>query len=196
MREGLTEGATPQTWPLPQQLEGLLLVADEPMSLNELARATAHTVAEVRDSVNLLQADYDGELAGPQRGFELRAIAGGYQFYVREHLDPLIRAGMQQRPGQRLSQAALETLAVIAYQQPITRAAVASIRAVNVDSVVRTLVSRNLITETGRDAETGATQYGTTNELLLLLGITSLQELPPISPLIEDHNADIANQEL
>ena len=85
----------------------------------------------------------------------------------------------------RLSQAALETLAVIAYRQPVTRGQVAAIRAVSVDSVLKTLVARGLVAEVARSEETGAVLYGTTDDLLVALGIRSLEELPPLAPLLE-----------
>lgn len=171
---------------LQQQLEALLLVADEPMSAMTLAAAVNTPVAQVRSALAELIADYNGEGAGVQRGFELREVAGGYRFYVRESLDPLIIEFSQQQNPVRLSQAALETLAVIAYRQPISRGAIASVRAVNVDGVVRTLLGRGLITEAGHDPETGATLYGTDDALLHHLGIHSIDELPPISPLLAD----------
>ncbi len=171
---------------LEQQLEALLLVADEPVSAVGLATAVDRPVREVRAAVSALVADYDGEGDGPQRGFELREVAGGYRFYVRESLDPLIADFVQQQSPARLSQAALETLAVIAYRQPISRGAIASVRAVNVDSVVRTLLARGLITEVGHDPETGAVLYGTDDALLGHLGLGSLDELPPIAPLLAD----------
>ncbi|MBC9936043.1 MULTISPECIES: SMC-Scp complex subunit ScpB [unclassified Leucobacter] len=175
------EGAT-----LEQQLEALLMVADEPISAVGLATATDRPVREVRKVIELLTADYDGKGSGPERGFELREVGGGYRFYVRESLDPIIADFVQQQSPARLSQAALETLAVIAYRQPISRGAIASIRAVNVDSVVRTLVGRGLITEAGQDPETGAILYGTTDTLLGHLGVGSLDELPPIAPMLDD----------
>ncbi|MBC9928584.1 MULTISPECIES: SMC-Scp complex subunit ScpB [unclassified Leucobacter] len=175
------EGAT-----LEQQLEALLMVADEPISAVGLATATDRPVREVRRAIELLTADYDGKGSGPERGFELREVGGGYRFYVRESLDPIIADFVQQQSPARLSQAALETLAVIAYRQPISRGAIASIRAVNVDSVVRTLVGRGLITEAGQDPETGAILYGTTDTLLGHLGVGSLDELPPIAPMLDD----------
>lgn len=186
---------------LAQQLEALLLVADEPLSAVGLATATDRPVREVRAALTALAADYDGANgdagsgasgAGsgtPERtprGFELREVAGGYRFYVRESLDPLIADFVQQQTPARLSQAALETLAVIAYRQPIARGAIASIRAVNVDSVVRTLLARGLITEVGHDPETTATLYGTSDALLGHLGIGDISELPPIAPLLDD----------
>lgn len=172
--------------PLEQQLEALLLVADEPVSAIGLATAVDRPVREVRRAIEQLRADYDGAGLGPQRGFELREVAGGYRFYVRESLDPLVADFVQQQTPAKLSQAALETLAVIAYRQPISRGAIASVRAVNVDSVVRTLVGRGLITEVGHDAETGAILYGTDEALLGHLGISSIDELPPIAPLLDD----------
>ena len=176
---------------LEQQLEALLLVADEPLSAVSLATAVDRPVREVRRAIEALVADYDGaasagEAGGPQRGVELREVAGGYRFYVRASLDPIVADFVQQQSPTRLSQAALETLAVIAYRQPISRGAIASVRAVNVDSVVRTLVGRGLVTEVGHDAETGAILYGTDETLLGHLGISSVDELPPIAPLLDD----------
>lgn len=172
---------------LEQQLEALLLVADEPLSVVGLATAVDRPVREVRDAVATLIADYDGASASARlRGFELREVAGGYRFYVREGLDPVVADFVRQQSPTRLSQAALETLAVVAYRQPISRGAIASVRAVNVDSVVRTLVGRGLITEVGHDPETGAILYGTDDTLLAHLGIASLDELPPIAPLLDD----------
>lgn len=171
---------------LEQQLEALLLVADEPVSAVGLATAVDRPVREVRAAISALAADYDGEREGPQRGFELREVAGGHRFYVRESLDPLIADFVQQQSPARLSQAALETLAVIAYRQPISRGAIASVRAVNVDSVVRTLLGRGLVTEVGHDPETGAILYGTDDALLGHLGIGGIDELPPLAPLLED----------
>lgn len=171
---------------LQQQLEALLIVADEPLGAVALATATDRPVREVRDALDALIADFDGHGGGSPRGFELREIAGGYRFYVRESLDPVVADFVQQQTPSKLSQAALETLAVIAYRQPISRGAIASIRAVNVDSVVRTLLGRGLVTEVGQDPETTATLYGTTDALLGHLGIGDISELPPIAPLLDD----------
>jgi segregation and condensation protein B len=175
---------------LSQQLEALLIVADEPLSAVTLATATDRPVREVRAALNALIADFNGSGEGAgsasPRGFELREVAGGYRFYVRESLDPVVADFVQQQTPSKLSQAALETLAVIAYRQPISRGAIASIRAVNVDSVVRTLLGRGLITEVGHDPETTATLYGTSEALLGFLGIGDVSELPPIAPLLDD----------
>lgn len=174
------------TVPLERALEALLMIADEPVSLTTLAGAVSHPVARVRQAVLALAADYDGESAGPRRGFELREVGGGWRIYAREELDDLIADFVSSRQPARLSQAALETLAVIAYRQPVTRGQVSQVRAVNVDSVVRTLVARGLVAEHGHDPVTGATLYVTTDELLAHLGINSVEELPKISPLLDD----------
>lgn len=171
---------------LQQRLEAILLIVEEPQSIVSLATAVGAPTAAVRRVISALRADYDGEGDGPQRGFELREVGGGWRMYVRASMDALVTEYVNAQAPSRLSQAALETLAVIAYKQPVTRSQVASIRAVNVDSVVRTLVARGLITELFTDAETGAINYGTTDALLTNLGINSLDELPPISPLLDD----------
>ncbi len=169
-----------------RRLEAILLVLDEPQSLVSLAAAVAAPVPVVRQAVEALVADYDGETGGPRRGFELREVGGGWRLYVREEYDDVVGEFVNTQAPARLSQAALETLAVIAYKQPVTRGQVASIRAVNVDSVVRTLLARGLITEVFTDPDTGAIHYGTTDQLLVHLGINSLDELPHISPLLDD----------
>lgn len=168
------------------RLEAILMVVDEPQAIVTLATALDAPVAVVRDAIAALVADYDGEGGGVRRGFELREVGGGWRIYVRAEHDEVVRDFVLTQNPSRLSQAALETLAVIAYKQPITRGAIASIRAVNVDSVVRTLLGRGLITEAFADAETGAIHYATTDLLLTQLGINSLDELPPISPLLAD----------
>lgn len=181
------EAAVPptRTTDVARRLEAILLVVDEPQSLVSLAAAVGAPVPAVRQAIEGLVDDYDGKTGGPVRGFELREVGGGWRLYVREEHDDLVSEFVGGQAPARLSQAALETLAVIAYKQPVTRSQVASIRAVNVDSVVRTLLSRGLITELFADAETGAINYGTTDALLVHLGINSLDELPPISPLLD-----------
>ncbi|KAA9143557.1 SMC-Scp complex subunit ScpB [Microbacterium lushaniae] len=169
-----------------RRLEAILMVVDEPQSLVSLAAAVGAPVAAVRQAIDTLVDDYDGRAGGPRRGFELREVGGGWRVYVRPEHDDLVSEFVNTQAPSRLSQAALETLAVIAYKQPVTRGQVASIRAVNVDSVVRTLLSRGLITEVSTDPETGAINYGTTDALLVNLGINSLDELPHISPLLDD----------
>lgn len=169
-----------------RRLEAILLVVEEPQSLVALATAVSAPVPAVRQAIESLVDDYDGRAGGPRRGFELREVGGGWRLYVRAEHDDLVSEFVNTQAPSRLSQAALETLAVIAYKQPVTRGQVAAIRAVNVDSVVRTLLGRGLITEEFADPETGAIHYGTTDALLVNLGINSLDELPPISPLLPD----------
>lgn len=183
-----TGGGVPvvTTTDVARRLEAILLIVEEPQSLVSLAAAVGAPVPAVRQAIQSLCDDYDGLAGGPVRGFELREVGGGWRLYVREEFDGLVSDFVGGQAPSRLSQAALETLAVIAYKQPITRSQVASIRAVNVDSVVRTLLARGLITELFTDAETGAINYGTTDALLVHLGINSLDELPPISPLLAD----------
>ncbi|MGZ0711132.1 SMC-Scp complex subunit ScpB (plasmid) [Coraliomargarita sp. W4R53] len=177
-----------------RRLEAILLIIEEPQSLVSLAAAVAAPVPTVRQAIDDLVADYDGTNGGVVRGFELREVGGGWRLYVREDHDELVSEFVNQQAPSRLSQAALETLAVIAYKQPVTRSQVASIRAVNVDSVVRTLVARGLITELFADSETGAINYGTTDALLVNLGINSLDELPHISPLLDDGSDGFAEE--
>jgi segregation and condensation protein B len=174
-----------ETAPLTERLEAILVIADEPLSLVMLATATSAPVPAVRQAIETLVDDYDGTSGGPRRGFELREVGGGWRLYARAEHDVLVTDFVNTQAPSRLSQAALETLAVIAYKQPVSRGQVASIRAVNVDSVVRTLLARGLVTEVATDAETGAILYGTTDALLVNLGINSLDELPHISPLLD-----------
>ena len=174
---------------LERQLEAILMVADEPHSLVSLATVLERPVTEVKAAIARLVADFDGVDGTVQRGFELREIGGGWRIYVRESFDELVRDVVLSQNSTKLSQPALETLAVIAYKQPVTRSQVSGIRAVNVDTVIRTLVGRGLITEVGTEPETGAILYGTTDLLLTNLGIDSLDQLPPVSELLDDGSA-------
>ena len=171
-------------------VEAILMITDAPLSLVAIATAIERPVNDVRDAVIALQSDYNGANGGPVRGFELREVGGGWRIFVRQDYDWAIRMFIANENPTKLSQAALETLAVIAYKQPISRGQVASIRAVNVDSVVKTLLSRGLISELYTDSETGAINYGTTPLFLELLGINSLEELPLISPYLPDANTN------
>lgn len=201
--ENLTEpeaAAAPSQDQLERRLEAILMVVDEPQGVVHLATALGAPVRSVKAAIEALVADYDGTPRDGKtpggtvrRGFELREVGGGWRIYVRAEHDDLVRNFVLTQHPSRLSQAALETLAVIAYKQPISRGAVASIRAVNVDSVVRTLLGRGLITEAFTDAETGAINYATTDLLLAQLGINSLEELPLISPLLADGSDGFAD---
>lgn len=166
------------------QLEALLMVTDEPLTLGQLTKATGQTPEILEATLKAIQRDYDGDGSGVQRGFQLRHVAGGWRLYTRSEHAEAITAFMIQGATQKLSQAGLEALAVIAYLQPTTRSRVAQIRGVNSDSVVKTLLTRGLIAEDGTEELTGAVRYSTTDYFLELLGLNSIEELPKISPLL------------
>ncbi len=163
-------------------LEALLMVADQPLDEAVLAAAVGHPVAAVREALADLAADYEEQ----GRGFELRNVAGGWRYYTREEFASVVEAFVLEGQQARLTQAALETLAVVAYKQPVSRARVSAIRGVNVDGVMRTLLTRGLVEEAGRDGEHGATLYRTTGYFLERIGVTSLDELPELAPYLPD----------
>lgn len=163
-------------------LEAVLMIADEPLDHLALAQAVGHPPAEVEEALRGLAAEYTEQ----GRGFELRELAGGWRFYSREQYADVVAAFVLEGQHAKLSQAALETLAVVAYRQPISRSRISAIRGVNVDGVVRTLVTRGLIVELGNDAETGAILYGTTNYFLERMGLGGLDELPELAPMLPD----------
>lgn len=167
--------------PLCEQLEAVLMVVDEPVTVAQLAEATGGDHDAVASGLAALAQDYDGLSGGPRRGFELRELAGGWRIYSRPAHADVVERFVVEGQTSRLTQAALETLAVVAYLQPVTRSRVAGIRGVNSDSVMRTLVSRGLVAEAGTDPQTGAVLYETTGYLLQTLGLGSLQELPKLS---------------
>ncbi|MBN9104041.1 MAG: SMC-Scp complex subunit ScpB [Propionibacteriaceae bacterium] len=166
-------------------LEALLMLATEPMAAAELAEATGEPVADVEEALRALASFY--EETG--RGFELRQVGGGWRYYTRSEHAELIATWLLEGQRGTLSQAALETLAVVAYLQPISRGRVSSVRGVNVDGVMRTLTARDLIVEVGRDDETGARLFGTTGYFLERMGLNSLDELPPLAPHLPDAGA-------
>jgi segregation and condensation protein B len=180
-----TENAE-KTRDVSRELEAVLMVADQPQSAVELASALDVPVAQVKAVIADLVADFDGKKEGPERGFELREVGGGWRIYVRDSYDSIVSQVVHDQTPGKLSGAALETLAVIAYKQPVTRGQVSAIRAVNVDSVMRTLHNRGLIRESHTDPETNAIFYVTTDLLLAELGIESIEQLPPLSPLLDD----------
>lgn len=171
-------------------IEAILMITDAPISIMAIAAALERPVNEIREAIDFLKSEYDGQPGDTPRGFELREIGGGWRIYVRAEFDWAVKMFVANENPTKLSQAALETLAVIAYKQPISRGQIASIRAVNVDSVVRTLYSRGLITELYTDSESGAIHYGTAPLLLEVLGINSIEELPLISPYLPDANSN------
>lgn len=162
---------------LPAALEALLLVADEPMPLATLATLTRVPEDQVLKTLHDLAQEY----AIQGRGFDLREVGGGWRFWTRDNCSQVVERFVLDGQHGRLSQAALETLAVVAYRQPVTRGRITAIRGVNVDGVVRTLVTRGLIEESGHDHETGAHLYRTTPYFLERLGLKSLEDLPPIA---------------
>lgn len=163
--------------------EAVLMITEEPVSAVELAQVLEIPEHQVIAVLDALRLDIDGITEGTRRrGYELREIAGGYRYYSRADYAEQVSAFVLGGATTRLSQAALETLAVIAYRQPVARSQVAAIRGVNVDGVVRTLVTRGLVDTAGTDPLTGATLYVTTADLLERLGINSVQELPQLSP--------------
>ncbi|HET6910587.1 MAG TPA: SMC-Scp complex subunit ScpB [Mycobacteriales bacterium] len=168
--------------PLRAALEAVLLVVDEPIAEVVLAQVVERPTDEVAQVLRELAADYD---AGG-RGFELRNVAGGWRFYTRASCAGFVERFVRDGQQARLTQAALETLAVVAYRQPVSRSRVAAIRGVNVDAVMRTLVNRGLVTEVGSESDSGAILYGTTSHFLERLGLASLDDLPPLSDYLPD----------
>lgn len=166
-------------------LESVLLVVDSPVTEQALAVAVDRGVAEVHAEL-VAMAD---RLRAARSGIDLREIGGGWRFYTRDRFAPVVERFVLDGQQSRLSRAALETLAVIAYRQPVTRARIAGVRGVNVDGVIRTLVARGLIEEVGTDGETGAMQYRTTELFTERLGLNSLEELPEIGPLLPEVDA-------
>jgi len=168
--------------PLPAVLEAVLLVTDEPVPTVTLAQVVERPTGEVQAVLERLAAEY----AETGRGFELRQVAGGWRLYTRADCAPYVERFVLDGQQARLTQAALETLAVIAYRQPVTRQRVSAVRGVNVDGVVRTLLARGLVIEAGADEDTGATRYRTTPYFLERLGLQSLEELPSLAPLLPE----------
>jgi segregation and condensation protein B len=163
-------------------LEAVLFVVDAPVTVAALAAALQQPTAGVEHALERLRASYDERNAG----IEVREVAGGVRVFTRPAHARHVEAFLQDGQRTRLSQAALETLAVIAYRQPVTRGRVSAIRGVNVDGVVRTLLSRGLIVEVGSDPETGGGLYRTTELFLERMGLQTLDELPSLAPLLPE----------
>jgi segregation and condensation protein B len=167
---------------LARQLEGILMVVEEPIEELVLAQVTEFPTNEVVAALEELAASYERE----GRGFQLRKVAGGWRYYSHPDLAPVVEKFVLDGQQTRLTQAALETLAVIAYRQPISRARISAIRGVNVEAVMKTLVNRGLVEESGNDQESGAILYRTTSFFLEKLGISALEDLPPVAPFLPD----------
>jgi segregation and condensation protein B len=167
---------------LEKALEALLLVVDTPVEEDVLATALGTSVDRVIDTLNRMA----GHLSEHERGLDLRRAGGGWRFYTRDKYAPYVEKMLLDGQRAKLTRAALETLAVIAYRQPVTRARVAAVRGVNCDGVIRTLLARGLVEETGTDVDTGGYLYRTTELFLERLGLSSLEDLPPIAPLLPE----------
>ncbi|GGT29603.1 hypothetical protein GCM10010176_087880 [Nonomuraea spiralis] len=184
-REEAAEPAGPE---LGAALEAILMVVDEPVAEITLAQVLERPTHEVSAALRGLAAEYT--VAG--RGFDLREVAGGWRFYTRADCAPLVERFVRDGQQTRLTQAALETLAVVAYRQPVSRARVAAVRGVNSDGVMRTLVARGLVEEAGTDPESQAVLYRTSSYFLERLGLRDLSELPELAPFLPD---DVENLE-
>lgn len=163
-------------------LEAILMVADQALDKVQLASVVGHPVEAVQEALDALAAEYTDQ----GRGFELRHVAGGWRFYTRDEFAGVVESFVLEGQQARLTQAALETLAVVAYKQPVSRARVSAVRGVSVDGVMRTLLTRGLVEEAGQDVDTGANLYRTTTYFLDRIGITSLEELPELAPYLPD----------
>jgi segregation and condensation protein B len=166
-------------------VEAVLMVVEEPVTELALATTLQLPPPQVADLLAGLKAEY--EAAG--RGFELRQVAGGWRIFSRAEYAPVVERFLIDGQQARLTQASLETLAVVAYRQPVSRSRVSAVRGVNVDGVMRTLVTRGLVEERGVDGESGAVLYGTTSYFLERLGLTSIDELPALAPFLPEIDA-------
>lgn len=166
-------------------LEALLLVIDAPTDEESLAAALDQPVARVRPALHRLADAY----AAGARGVDLRKVGAGWRFYTRDAYAPFVERLLLDGQRAKLTRAALETLAVVAYRQPVTRARVAAVRGVNCDGVLRTLLTRGLVAEAGVEPSTQGTLFCTTETFLERLGLASIEELPPLAPLLPDVDA-------
>jgi segregation and condensation protein B len=163
-------------------IEAILLVVDEPVSEVVLAQVVEQPTERISSLLEALAEEY----GAAERGFELRRAAGGWRLYTRPRFAAYVEKFVLDGQQVRLTQAALETLAVVAYKQPVTRARISAIRGVNCDGVVRTLMSRGLIEECGSEPDSGAFLYRTTTLFLEKLGLDDLGQLPPLAPFLPD----------
>jgi segregation and condensation protein B len=163
-------------------VEAVLRVTDTPVTEAAIGAAVGHTAGHVR----ALLAELADRYTAANSGIELREFGGGWRFYTRDRFAPVVERFVLDGAQSRLSRAAMETLAVVAYRQPVTRARIAAVRGVNVDGVIRTLMSRGLIQDCGIDADTGGTLYRTTDMFLERMGLGDLTELPSLGPLLPE----------
>ena len=173
-------------------LEALLFVTDEPLPAPRVAKLLEIPEAEVTEALEALAAEY----ARDERGFQLREVAGGWRMYSHPAFHPVIEKMVLSWDTRRLSQAALEALAVIAYHQPVTRQGVNAVRGVNSEAVISSLVEKGLVREAGRDrAQGNAVIYGTTRTFLEKFGLKDLDELPPLEEFAPDAATETAIRE-
>jgi segregation and condensation protein B len=173
---------------LEPSLEAILLVSDEPVPATVLAQVLELPRETIATALHRLAESYTAQ----GRGFDLREVAGGWRFYTRGEFAPVVEKFVRDGQEVRLTQAALETLAVVAYRQPVGRAQVSAVRGVNCDGVMRTLSLRGLVEEAGTDQETGAILFRTTSYFLERLGLASLDQLPELAPFLPDQLDDEA----
>ncbi|MFJ2114965.1 MULTISPECIES: SMC-Scp complex subunit ScpB [unclassified Streptomyces] len=166
-------------------LEAVLMVVDEPATEEHLAEVLGRPRRAVADALRALADEYTAQ----RRGFELRTVAGGWRFCTRPAYAKAVEAFVLDGRQARLTQAALETLAVVAYRQPVSRSRVSAVRGVNCDGVMRTLLQRGLVAEAGAEPETGAILYRTTNYFLERMGLRGLDELPELAPFLPEADA-------
>ncbi|WP_030187506.1 SMC-Scp complex subunit ScpB [Streptomyces violaceorubidus] len=166
-------------------LEAVLMVVDEPATEERLAKILQRPRRRIADALRELADEY----AVQGRGFELRLVAGGWRFYSRPEYAAAVEGFVLDGQHARLTQAALETLAVVAYRQPVSRSRVSAVRGVNCDGVMRTLLQRGLVEESGTEPETGAILYVTTNYFLERMGLRGLDELPELAPFLPEAEA-------
>ncbi|MCW2567143.1 MAG: putative transcriptional regulator [Mycobacterium sp.] len=186
MRRGVTESAGPvPDDDLRSAVEAILLVVDTPVAEVTLAQVLERPIGDVTAALTELAEEYSAQ----SRGMDLRRAAGGWRLYTRSEYAPYVERFVLDGQQARLTQAALETLSVVAYRQPVTRSRISAIRGVGVDGVIRTLVTRGLIEEAGAEHETGAHLYRTTTLFLEKLGLNSLDELPSLAPLLPEIEA-------
>ena len=163
-------------------LEAILMVVDEPINEVVLAQIIERPTEEIKEELNELAREYEDQ----GRGFELKQVAGGWRFYSHPDMAAMVEKFVLDGQSAKLTQAALETLAVIAYKQPISRARVSAIRGVNVEAVMKTLVTRGLVEESGIENESGAILYKTTSYFLEKIGLNSVEDLPALAPFLPD----------
>ncbi|SDK51345.1 condensin subunit ScpB [Glycomyces sambucus] len=189
--EAIASSPVPDDVDLGAVLEAILMIAEEPLSEEFLSSVLERPRSQVRETLGRLSAEYTGD----GRGFDLRRQAGGWRFYTRADYARYVERFVTDGASARLTKAALETLAVVAYRQPVTRGRISAIRGVNCDGVIRTLLARGLVEECGTDPDSTATLYRTTTLFLEKIGLDSVDQLPELAPFLPDDVTDIEEDE-